>query len=195
MSNLISLFRRNSADDFESMIAPHIERLYRLAYRFCGAVQPAEDLVQDLLLKLYPRKKELAQVEELSPWLARALYNLFIDSTRKENRSPLRGAVDVDVLVGMPSAIDGPEQDLDNTLIQRRLALALDKLVPEQRVLVSLHDIEGYTLQELETMLDTPIGTLKSRLHRGRQQLRNSLEMEPFSADERVNFQRMGERP
>ena len=189
MSNLISLFRRNSANDFESLMAPHIERLYRLAYRFCGAAQPAEDLVQDLLLKLYPKRQELLQVETLGPWLARALYNHFVDTTRREIRSPTHGAVDVELLVAMPSADAGPELELEQTQVQRQLQQAMGRLNPDQRALVTLHDIEGYTLQELESMLETPIGTLKSRLHRGRQQLREALEREPFSADERVRYQ------
>jgi len=192
MSNLISLFRRDSVDDFESLMAPHIERLYRLAYRFCGEAQAAEDLVQDLLLKLYPRYQELKQVEALSPWLARSLYHHFVDTTRRDKRSPLHGALEEEVLEGMAAGGSSPEEDTDSSLLQQRLEHALDQLSPEQRSLVSLHDIEGYTLQELETMLDTPIGTLKSRLHRSRKQLRDLLQMEPFSPDERVTYQRTG---
>lgn len=192
MSKLISLFRRTSADGFESLIAPYIERLYRLAYRFCGEVSCAEDLVQDLLLKLYPRVAELARLEEPGPWLSRALYNHFIDTTRREKRTPFHEAVNDQVLVRMPGTDATPEQELEQDHLQRQLLQAMAALRPEQRALVSLHDIEGYTLLELETMLGTPLGTLKSRLHRSRKQLRESLQTEPFSADERVKSQRTG---
>jgi len=192
MNKLISLFQRRSADDFEQLISPHIERLYRLAYRFCGEVQAAEDLLQDLLVKLYPQRQELGRVEQLSPWLARSLYNHFIDSHRREQRTPFHDAVDDGILVTMPTNTFNPEHELERSDLQQQLQVALSQLGPEQRALVSLHDIEGYTLQELETMLDTPLGTLKSRLHRSRKQLRDSLQMEPFSPEERVNCQRTG---
>lgn len=192
MNKLVSLFRRSSVDDFECLIAPHIERLFRLAYRFCGSVQPAEDLVQDLLLKLYPRRHELAGIDELSPWLARALYNHFIDTTRKEGRTPFHHATDDAVLVTMPSDSATPEQEAENGNLQQQLSAALAQLAPEQRALVSMHDIEGYTLNELESMLDVPLGTLKSRLHRSRKQLRDAIQVEPFSTDLRVSFQKTG---
>jgi len=192
MSKLISLFQRRGADDFEQLLAPHIERLYRLAYRFCGEVQAAEDLLQDLLLKLYPRHRELRRIEQLSPWLARSLYNHFVDTRRREQRTPFYDAVDDGVLVSVPATSFSPEQESEQDDLQRQLLQAMDLLGPEQRALVSMHDIEGYTLQELESILDTPIGTLKSRLHRSRKQLRESVQREPFSPLQRVNSQRTG---
>jgi len=193
MATILSFFRRETGNEFENLIAPHIERLFRLAYRYCGEVQKAEDLVQDLLLKLYPRRQELHQIDALGPWLARSLYNHFIDTTRREQRSPLHASVSDEVLSIIPSGGDEPEQELARSDMQRQLEKAMQRLSPEQRALVSLHDIEGYTLQELETMLETPIGTLKSRLHRSRQYLRNALEQEPITSDERVGSQRVDE--
>jgi RNA polymerase sigma factor (sigma-70 family) len=190
MAKITSLFRHDSADDFERLLSPHIERLFRLAYRYCGEVAQAEDLVQDLLLKLYPKRKELCQIEALSPWLARSLYNHFIDTTRKGQRSPLTGAVSEEVLHSLPSGDSQPEQELERSDLQCQLEHAMTRLSPEQRALISLHDIEGYTLHELETMLETPIGTLKSRLHRGRLQLRNALQVEPLPETGRVDMRR-----
>lgn len=190
MAKITSLFRHDAADEFERLVAPHIERLFRLAYRYCGEVQQAEDLVQDLLLKLYPKRKELRGIESLGPWLARSLYNHFIDTTRKGQRSPLYSAVSEDVLHTLPGANDQPESELERSDLQRQLEQAMSRLSPEQRALVSLHDIEGYTLQELEGMLDTPIGTLKSRLHRSRLQLRKSLQVEPLPQSGRVDRRR-----
>lgn len=190
MANITSLFRRDAADEFERLLAPHIERMFRLAYRYCGEMQLAEDLVQDLLLKLYPKRKELHAIEALGPWLARSLYNHFIDTTRRGQRSPLHGAVSDDVLHNYSGSEGEPEAELERSDIQRQLERAMTRLSPEQRALISLHDIEGYTLQELEGMLDTPIGTLKSRLHRGRLQLRNALG-EPLAPSGRFEGQRV----
>lgn len=190
MAKITSLFRHDTSDEFERLLAPHIERLFRLAYRYCGEVQHAEDLVQDLLLKLYPKRKELRQIESLSPWLARSLYNHFIDTTRRGQRSPLYGAVSEEVLHTLTSNECQPDQEIERSDLQQQLEQAMTRLSPEQRALISLHDIEGYTLQELQGMLDTPIGTLKSRLHRGRLQLRSALQVEPLPRVGRANRQR-----
>lgn len=180
------MFRRSGRDGFEDLLAPHIDYLYRLAYRFSGKRADAEDLVQDLLLKLYPRRHEMNQLAPLRPWLVRALYHHYIDTLRSQRRNPLHEALDMTVLelTAMP-AVAQPEHAVENASLQHRLVVALASLNPDQRTLIALHDIEGYTLVELQTMLDIPIGTLKSRLHRARAQLREQLVMEPFSSSQR----------
>lgn len=188
MTRIFSLFRYRKGDDaFETLVAPHVERLYRLAYRFTGDRNDAEDLVQELLTHLYPRRAALAQVRDLGPWLARALYHRFVDTWRHRAADPLRGAADEEVL----AALADPRADVQrDTLLQARLNAALAHLNADQRAVIALHDIEGYTLDELETLLETPLGTLKSRLHRARRELRTLLGMEPFDAQIRVDKQR-----
>ncbi|MHB8745347.1 MAG: DUF423 domain-containing protein [Gammaproteobacteria bacterium] len=75
--------KKSHAVQFENLLRPHLEHLYRVAYRFAGNVCDAEDLVQDLLVKLYPKLSELTAVEQLRPWLARALYYHAIDKRRR----------------------------------------------------------------------------------------------------------------
>lgn len=91
-----------------------------------------------------------------------------------------------DPLGQVPSEAKGPEAHAERMRLQARLLDALRRLNAEQRAVVALHDIEGYTLEEFEKMLDTPIGTLKSRLHRSRAALREALAMEPSAASQRV---------
>lgn len=172
----VNLFMSSSAQsEFERLISPHVDHLYRLAFRFTNNAQDAEDLVQDLLIKLYPRFAEIKDIERLRPWLDRVLYRLFIDRIRHNQRRPLFDCEEID-----PDEIahaDGdPEFDLERRFSQERLQQAYARLSEDHRALVAMHDIEGYTLNELESMLDTPIGTLKSRLHRARKQLRKNLE-------------------
>jgi RNA polymerase sigma factor (sigma-70 family) len=182
---------RPAASNFEDLLRPQVEYLYRLAWRFTGSVADAEDLVQDLLLKLYPRTAELYEIEQLRPWLARVLYRQFVDSVRQQARSPITVIADdrsdgENALDAFPAAKDGPEDRAERSAWRERILAALQQLNPEQRAVVAMHDIEGYSLEELETILATPLGTLKSRLHRARQRLRALLPMEPFSAAERV---------
>ncbi len=165
-------------------MASHVEYLYRVAYRFCGNNQAdAEDLVQDLLIKLYPRVEEIRALEHLRPWLVRVMYRQFIDQVRRNKRSPLYGADDVMKLEIAADEGQTAASLLEQERLQHQLLTAMNALNEEQRAVVSLHDIEGYTLQELEDMLETPIGTLKSRLHRARAKLRGVLE--PFAGPER----------
>ena len=183
-----------SAAEFESLLRPHLRHLYQTAYRFTGTRADAEDLVQDVLVKLYPRLSELRTVDQLRPWLARVLYRAFVDEWRRRGRrgeqvAPVAqdGAeTGTDPMDRLPCVSPGPEQETQAGLIRARLDAALATLNPEQRAVVALHDMEGYTLEELASLLDCPTGTLKSRLHRARARLRIELDMEPLSALERV---------
>jgi RNA polymerase sigma-70 factor (ECF subfamily) len=194
----MSLLHRRKPDAFETLLRPHLDALYRLAYRFTGNPADAEDLVQDVLTKLYPRRAVLASVEQLRPWLARVLYRQFLDNSRRHARTPFASLQQTpegerldpeDSLAALPDPAPGPEEMAVRHTGHVRLQHALDALGADHRLVLMLHDVEGYTLNELETMLETPLGTLKSRLHRARRQLRERLEAgrEPFGAARRVN--------
>ena len=186
----LNFFHSNKpGEQFESLLAPHMDNLYRLAYRFTGQRHDAEDLVQELLLKLYPKHSQLQEIEQLRPWLARTLYNLYIDTIRRQQRSAL-GNIDFDSEAELEALIDHapePEKRLELDDTGNRIAAALEQLKEPQRALIILHDMEGYTLAELAEILPHPIGTLKSRLHRARRQLRDLLSTEPFASERRFS--------
>jgi RNA polymerase sigma-70 factor (ECF subfamily) len=171
------LFKSAKTDDeFVTLLRPYVEGMYRLAYRFCGSREDAEDLVQDLLVKLYPRLDELRGIDNLQSWLATVLYRQFVDRTRHHNRSPVQLTEDGETF---PVSVDNmalqPEAQVVNNEAIDQVQTALLQLNEDQRVLVVLHDVEGFKLTELQEMLDIPIGTLKSRLHRAREQLKKIL--------------------
>ncbi len=169
-----------AGDSFEALLAPHVPTLYRVAYRCTGSTDEAEDLVQELLTRLYPRRREVAEVRDPRPWLLRSLHNLHVDRVRRRSRRPHErpaesadgAAVDVEYLTGDDR---GPEERTIGHWTTRQLQTALDALSSDQRAVVVLHDVEGYTLEELTTILEAPVGTLKSRLHRARGRLRELL--------------------
>lgn len=175
--------KRADQAHFERLLRPHLEQLYRLAYRFTGNATDAEDLVQDLLIKIYPRREELKQVEKLRPWLARVMYNLFIDHKRRHSRSPVHLAVDNNSgdedgggpLDQIASESAGPEEETARHIDLAHLQASLAQLSDDHRLVLMLHDIEGYTLEEMTAIVESPIGTLKSRLHRARARLRDIL--------------------
>jgi RNA polymerase sigma-70 factor (ECF subfamily) len=187
MSTLFS-FKSRAHTEFDDLLTQHIEPMYRLAYRLTGKKEDAEDLVQELLLRLYPQVNTMRKVENLKPWLARSLYNLYIDTIRKNNRSPL-GHLDGDSENVLPLLEDQntlPDNQLELSQQQKQLLEAVNLLGEAHRSLVIMHDMEGYTLAELSDSMNLPVGTLKSRLHRARKKLRKSIRMEPNADKQRV---------
>ncbi|MBA1147290.1 RNA polymerase sigma factor [Ectothiorhodospiraceae bacterium WFHF3C12] len=181
---------RQRARRFEALVRPHLDALYRLAYRYTQSVEDAEDAVQELLTRLYPRTEELAGIEQLRPWLARVLRNQLTDSHRRQGRDPM-GHLRVVVedaeadhaLERMRSETPTPDEAHGQSILRERLEAALAVLSAEHREVIVLHDVEGYTLTELTVVIGVPVGTLKSRLHRARDHLRRVLGMEPFGTD------------
>ena len=173
--------------DFAAWVQPHFNTLYRLAYRLTANVHDAEDLFQDVLVKLYARFDELEEVREPGPWLNKVLYHHFVDDRRRYARQPLSlvdPEGDIESCKGVEPGESTPEQDLASNQQQHRLKRALRQLSEEHREVVLLHDSEGYSLPELEAMTGVPIGTLKSRLHRARTRLRQLLKKDgTFSPD------------
>lgn len=170
--------RKDPHQQFELMLRPHLKQMYRLGYRLTGNREDAEDLVQDVLLKLFPKLEEMKAIERLSPWLSRVLYRQFVDKYRQQQRQALN-LVDDDIedeqLTELES-VSGPEDLANSELTLGMLGQAIDRLNEDQRQLILLHDVEGYSLPELQDLLDVPLGTLKSRLNRARGQLRESVK-------------------
>lgn len=184
MAKILRLWQRR--DDgggtaFERALRPQLPALYRLSFRLTGNETDAEDLLQELLLRLHDREVDVAGLDRPATWLSRVLYRLYVDEYR---RTRLRPDPAADHRHGNPgdeddpvtSAEAGPELDPE-TLAERahdanRLQRALDALPEDQRAVVVLHDVEGYRLTEISELVGTPVGTLKSRLHRARRQLR-----------------------
>ena len=179
MADILNLFRSH-ADRFDALLRPYLDDLFRLAYRLCGDVHDAEDLVQDLTIRLYPRLDELSQIENLRPWLARVLHNLYIDSLRSRKRRP-QGYIDGNSelsLAGLSDDADSPEVLIEANDLRRELAASIATLSEDHRYVVIMHDMEGFTLNELTDILGVPLGTLKSRLHRARRLLREAIDRE-----------------
>ncbi len=158
---------------FERAIGPDMDHLRRLAIRLTGSTDDAEDLLQDLMLRIQPRMDEVVALERPRPWLSRVLYRLFVDEWRRRRSGP-----DIDGAVEPDDAVSGeahPEDAFERGLTRTRLQNALDRLPAFHRELVLMHDVEGYTLVEVAEITETPTGTLKSRLHRARAALRADL--------------------
>ena len=181
----------NAAAEFDHLLREHVPALYRAAYRWTGAVDRAEDLVQELLVRLYPKLDELRGLDRIRPWALRVMYRIFVDQVRRERSSPVQFGSDPpdDSEDEAPALIDpsaGPAELLEQDLTQERVLAAWERLNEEHRVVLSMHDIEDYSLPELAQIMEVPLGTLKSRLHRARAKLKELLATERISHLDRV---------
>jgi RNA polymerase sigma-70 factor (ECF subfamily) len=169
------------AERFEVFLSPHFDALHRAAYRLSGNIHDAEDLVQEVCVKAYPRIDELERLERPRSWLLRVLYNLFVDTTRRwenANVTSLSVSEDHDSSMLMASTDPGPEECADALILGAVMDQAWQRMERRQRALLALHDVEGYTLAEMHEMTGTKIGTLKSQLHRARVRFGKLLQRE-----------------
>lgn len=182
MAEFLNRWRaRPSRESFEILLAPHVEHLYRLAFRFTRSTPAAEDLVQDVLVKVYRMRAEVAKLAQPRAWLARVLYHEYVDRWRREKLAPINlselepedvAGVDAEAATGWGAE---PEHEALGIQLRERLVAAIATLNEDQRAVILFHDVEGYTLEELSVVLSQPIGTLKSRIHRARARLRETL--------------------
>lgn len=170
-----------SQASFDRLVRPHIDRLYRLAWRLSGNRAEAEDLFQEVLVKAWLGLDDLADIDEPGPWLSRVMYNLFVDDRRRYARQRLvvvdESALGKEGFAGVPGD-DDPAAASDGAQVAERLEAAIGELNENHRIVLLLHDADGYKLTEIQELTGTPVGTIKSRLHRARARLREILEQD-----------------
>ena len=166
---------------FEQDVVPFLGQLYPAALRMTRNPSDAEDLVQETSVKAYAAFHQFMPGTNLRAWLHRILANTFINSYRKKRREPL-AALSTDFQEDWQSGTDplaGPARSAEAEALDRladsEILRALRELPEEFRTAVYLADIEGYPYREIAEIMGTPIGTVMSRLHRGRGKLRQRL--------------------
>ncbi|MCL2788359.1 MAG: sigma-70 family RNA polymerase sigma factor [Micrococcales bacterium] len=157
---------------WDALVREHANRVYRLAYRLTGNVQDAEDLTQETFIRVF-RSIAAFKPGTLEGWMHRITVNLFLDQVRHHGR--LRIESYGDNIEDFFSRAAGPEPEFEYTNLDLDIQQALDTLPADYRAAVVLADIEGYTYDEIGVLLDTKVGTVASRIHRGRAQLRDLL--------------------
>jgi RNA polymerase sigma factor (sigma-70 family) len=171
---------RSAAERFEALIEPHFAALYRTAYRLSRSVHDAEDLVQEVCVRAFPRLAELERIDYVGHWLYCVMYRVFIDSRRRYEQKHVR-ALEGAEAQRLQSDAASPEEEAERAFAGRRLGRAWVKIAEEQRVLLVLHDVEGYSLSQLMAITGLKEGTLKSKLHRARVKLGRLLRREQMA--------------
>ena len=161
---------------WDELVRQHADRVYRLAYRLSGNQHDAEDLTQETFIRVF-RSVQNYQPGTFEGWLHRITTNLFLDMVRRRARIRMEALPeDYD---RVPADEPNPEQIYHDSRLGPDLQAALDSLPPEFRAAVVLCDIEGLSYEEIGATLGVKLGTVRSRIHRGRQALRDYLAAHP----------------
>ena len=158
---------------WEDIVRDHGDRVYRLAYRLSGNAHDAEDITQETFIRVF-RSLNNYRPGSFEGWLHRITTNVFLDLVRRRQRIRMESLPEeTDRIAGKEPS---PEQAFSDANLDPDLQAALDDLLPEFRAAVVLCDVEGLTYEEIGATLGVKLGTVRSRIHRGRLALRSGLE-------------------
>lgn len=166
---------------FEKEFLPHIDAMYNFAFRITYDEDMAKDLLQDTYYKAFKFIESFQVGTNAKAWLFRILKNSFINEFRKKNKEPAKiDYQDVETYYNSDDVNEVITSDLRVEVLQDMIgdevSNALNALAVDFRIVIILCDLEGFTYEEMSKILDIPIGTVRSRLHRARNLLREKLK-------------------
>ena len=175
---LIELTLAGNRDAFGELVLKHQDRLYGTLVHMLGSIHDSRDVAQEAFLSAYEKLGTFRQEASFYSWLFRIAYNAAV-SNRRRQRGPRRSLDDLRERIGdeprdESTGID-PSSHLQSTETQTQVRDALAQLGPEYRDVIVLKEIEGLQYDEIAELLGCPIGTVRSRIHRARQLLREKL--------------------
>ena len=176
----LAFWRKNQESEIQKQFQTHFNLLYSIARRLTDNDDDAEDLLQNLALLLHQKQRLFHEAQNPKAYMIKSLNNLFINQWRSIKNQPHFRADELNADSDLTSADESIEQQIHHLQMSEHIENTLSAIPKEHRTVIVMHDIEGYSLPELSTMLDLPLGTLKSRLHRARNNVRAQLGMQPF---------------
>lgn len=179
MNNDCRLIDETLAGDtgaFGKLVQKYQNRLYNTMLHIAGSPEEAEDVVQDAFVQAYVKLRSFARASTFYTWLYRIAFNISV--SRRRRKRPMLSIDAGRESAGMEPALDGDtaEEQLDRKESIHRVHLALAALDKANRTILVLREIDGLSYDEIGSILDLPLGTVRSRLHRARLQLRQKIE-------------------
>lgn len=165
----------NKQDDFSASLLAQLDALYRTGYYLTHDAMLAEEMVQEVALKAIKKRHTFREGANFRPWIFAILRNTLADHFRRKKRQPVTFSLN-DETHNQYVTLEGPDVLFFNHILDEEIEQALSRLSEEMRMAVLLVDVEGFSYQELAETLNWPLGTVMSRLYRGRRKLRNLLQ-------------------
>ena len=172
---------RQAGWDFEAATLPYLDALYNMAYRLTRNPEDAEDLIQETYFKAYKYYDKFEEGTNLKAWLFRIMKNSFINGYRKKQNQPPESAFsDIEesfenMVSEDAGHIKNPEEEILESVLDEDVQKAIDSLRDDYRMVMLLVDLEGFSYKEAAEILEVPVGTVMSRLYRGRRILEQTL--------------------
>ncbi|WP_188456742.1 RNA polymerase sigma factor SigW [Virgibacillus oceani] len=165
---------------FEDVVAFYQNKIYQHCYRMLGNVHEAEDIAQEAFVRAYVNIHSYDDKRKFSTWLYRIATNLTIDRIRKRKPdyyldAEIKGADGLDMYSQLETDSPLPEEEVESLELKSYIHHEISELPPKYRTIIILRYLEDFSLKEISDILDIPLGTVKTRIHRGREALRKKL--------------------
>ena len=171
LGHVLERCRQGDELAWEVLVRQHQARIYGLASHYVGNGEEARDVTQDIFVRIYKNLDDCTEAGHFVPWTIRIARNACIDHLRRRKARPPAQDVAVEDVLGLAGGGPNPEESYFADSRKRLVHLALQSLSELSREIVLLKDIQGLTFEEIATMLDVPVGTVKSRSNRARIEL------------------------
>lgn len=179
-SRLIQRASDGDAASFNALMGMHERRMYAVALRMCGNPEDAQDCLQEAMLRVYRAISGFKAQSSFSTWVYRITMNTCLDELRKRKNRPsasLDGLLDAGWSPADPA--ESPEGHAMRREVRQNLQQFMEELPEDMRAAVVLRDVQGYAYEEIAEILDANVGTIKSRISRGREKLREKIAARP----------------
>ena len=175
---LIAQFQGGDVDSFEELVLRYKDQLLNFVYRFVGNRSDSEDIVQETFLRVFKNKHYYKEIAKFSTWVYTIAGNLAKTELRRRKRKKLLSVSSIikdDKDYDIPDLAASPEKEVDGIIKENIIQSAIEKLPSRFREVIVLRDIQGFAYEEISQILDIPLGTVKSRVNRGRLKLQEDL--------------------